>query len=296
MEFYKNKNYWNKYIPLDVQINWNFCNVKPRHYYNDVLYTRSPFYLCMSIFSLVFFFLMALKQMEYGLLLCAVSLVLLVYNIICWFNELRVDTFIFGKYNRKMTSGMMFGFWWFIVSEIFLFFGLFWAYFDRLFDPSFLMGNNSLPYGLEPLFGNPKPFIATCLLISSGCLANISYIYLRRGWWFYSLASMYGAFVLGAYFLIIQINEYKHLSFTINDSAMASGFYLLTGFHGAHVFVGLCMLGYQLHLLSTLYIDKHRFVFFINSIIYWHFVDWVWIFLVISIYVVNWNISYSYLW
>ena len=48
--------------------------------------------------------------------------------------------------------------------------------------------------------------------------------------------------MLGAMFLITQINEYFKAGFSIQDGAFASVFYGLTGLHGAHVFVGLTLL------------------------------------------------------
>ena len=54
-------------------------------------------------------------------------------------------------------------------------------------------------------------------------------------------------FLLGATFLFIQMNEYIHIGFSARDDAFGSIFYGLTGLHGAHVFVGLTLLGDRRH-------------------------------------------------
>ena len=48
--------------------------------------------------------------------------------------------------------------------------------------------------------------------------------------------------LMGGTFLIVQLNEYAHLGFTPQDRAFSGAFYTLTGFHGAHVLVGLIVL------------------------------------------------------
>ena len=53
---------------------------------------------------------------------------------------------------------------------------------------------------------------------------------------------MVTTFLLGLTFLSVQINEYVHIGFAPHDSAQATIFYALTGLHGAHVFIGLCLL------------------------------------------------------
>jgi len=82
--------------------------------------------------------------------------------------------------------------------------------------------------------------------------------------------------VLGALFTTFQYFEYKLAPFHINDSAYGSVFYLITGFHGFHVFVGsvfifVCLLR-VLNPKNSTFTRQHHFGF-LAALWYWHFVD-----------------------
>jgi cytochrome c oxidase subunit 3 len=91
--------------------------------------------------------------------------------------------------------------------------------------------------------------------------------------------------VLGALFLAGQAYEYAHLGFGLTTNVFASAFYVLTGFHGLHVTVGLLL------ILAVLwraqkpghYSDKEHFGVEAAEL-YWHFVDVVWIVLFTLVY------------
>jgi len=96
---------------------------------------------------------------------------------------------------------------------------------------------------------------------------------------------MVTTFALGLTFLFVQINEYAHLGWAPHDSAQATVFYSLTGLHGAHVFIGLC-------LLSIVTIRSFRGHYSPEAHagmevpgIYWHFVDIMWIIVYTSVYI-----------
>ena len=90
---------------------------------------------------------------------------------------------------------------------------------------------------------------------------------------------------LGACFLGIQINEYVHLGFLPKDSAQASVFFSLTGLHGAHVAVGLIILSVVLTraVRGHYSTEKHWGVEVPG--IYWHFVDVMWVFVFMTLYI-----------
>ena len=94
--------------------------------------------------------------------------------------------------------------------------------------------------------------------------------------------------LLGLIFVAGQAYEYYefivHEGFTITEGAYASAFYGLTGLHGLHVSMGAVMLGivFVRALYGQYSSEKHTSVSTVSM--YWHFVDVVWIFLVVVLY------------
>jgi cytochrome c oxidase subunit 3 len=83
---------------------------------------------------------------------------------------------------------------------------------------------------------------------------------------------------MGAIFLVGQLYEYSNLEFGLTTNLFASAFYVLTGFHGLHVFVGLLAIIAVLWRSRTPghYSNEKHFGMEAAEI-YWHFVDVVWI-------------------
>jgi cytochrome c oxidase subunit 3 len=172
----------------------------------------------------------------------------------------------------------------FIGSEVMLFASLFAAYFFARFN----IADNVWP----PLSPDGEPYHLPVLLtgINTAFLVTSSFTV----WWAeHRLAhgdrrglirGLWVTIMLGATFLIIQINEYAHLDFTPQDQAFGSTFYVLTGAHGLHVFVGLSV-------LTVMLIRSYRGDFSPTSATpltaasaYWHFVDVVWVLLFVLVY------------
>jgi cytochrome c oxidase subunit 3 len=91
--------------------------------------------------------------------------------------------------------------------------------------------------------------------------------------------------LLGLTFLLIQIMEFLRVGFSPRDLAFGSTFYGLTGLHGLHVFVGLCLLSFALwRALHGHYSAKLHLGVEVPGI-YWHFVDVMWIIVYVTVYV-----------
>jgi heme/copper-type cytochrome/quinol oxidase subunit 3 len=287
-------NFWGEYVKEDVKRSSSFLNLNFLHYFNEIDYTRWPFYLASSLFLAIYYILLAIKGYDWVLHLEFAGIFLVVFFAFVWFRDMLIEAIIFGKYNRKVRAAIAYGFVLFIVSECFFFGGFFWAYFDRLFHSGMYTGNSSLPYGMQPIFKSTKSFIATLLLVSSGVLLNYSVYLIRIGSWIYPYILFFIATIFGIIFLYIQYTEYsKILSFNITQSVYGSLFFFLTGFHGIHVIVGLLFLTVSFALLHNRYFfSRERHLLLMISIFYWHFVDLIWLFLYVTVYL--WNFSNSY--
>jgi len=166
----------------------------------------------------------------------------------------------------------------FIISEVMVFGAFFTAYF-------FIRVVDANPW---PAAGTELPKIIagfnTAVLLSSSVTIHWALESAKRGNRFGLKAGMLTTFFLGCTFLFVQINEYVHIGFAPSSSAQASIFYGLTGLHGAHVFIGLCLLlmvtvrAFRGHFSP----EQHRGVEVPG--IYWHFVDVMWVIVYTTVY------------
>jgi heme/copper-type cytochrome/quinol oxidase subunit 3 len=93
------------------------------------------------------------------------------------------------------------------------------------------------------------------------------------------------AFVLGAAFAIVQWYEWHAKTFSFGANNYASLYFVTTGFHMAHVLVGLLVLA-ALFLWTVLdYFSPRRRLTVSAGVFYWHFVDLVWLFVFTTYYI-----------
>lgn len=90
--------------------------------------------------------------------------------------------------------------------------------------------------------------------------------------------------ILAIIFTGLQGFEYYTAPFTISDGAFGSTFYFATGFHGLHVLIGTLFIAVMFWRIVAYHLTDHHHVGFESSILYWHFVDVVWLFLYCAVY------------
>jgi cytochrome c oxidase subunit 3 len=181
--------------------------------------------------------------------------------------------------SSRVTPAML-GMMLFIISEIMVFGAFFTAYFFIR-----VVGGAEWPHEGTEL---PKLIAGfnTVILISSSFTIHYAQESIKADNRLGLKLGMVTTFLLGLTFLFIQINEYVHIGFSPQDNAYGSIFFGLTGLHGAHVTIGLILLGivtvrsFRGHFTA----EEHRGVEVPG--IYWHFVDVMWIVVYTSVYVI----------
>ncbi len=172
-----------------------------------------------------------------------------------------------------------FGFIVFLLSESIIFLSFFAGYIVYKTTT-----HNWLPPGVSGL-EIKEPAINTVILVSSSFVIYFAEQELKKhqlwGFRLFLLATM----AMGSYFLYGQAVEWNSLAFGFTSGVFGGAFYLLTGFHGLHVFTGILL---QLMMLIRSFLpgnyDNGHFGVEATSL-FWHFVDVIWIILFILIYV-----------
>ena len=185
--------------------------------------------------------------------------------------------------SRGGISNVVLGMLLFITSEVMFFAGLFAAYFNT-------RASNS-PWPPEEFAHILNPFsiilVATGILILSSVTCQLAVWAIRRNDRTGFLRNIGFTFVLGVTFLLLQAYDYSLLfedGMTLGSGPFGTTYFTLTGFHGAHVFGGVIMLGVVLYRgLSGQFSSRHHDAVEAASL-YWHFVDVVWILLFSILY------------
>lgn len=136
----------------------------------------------------------------------------------------------------------------------------------------------NVPYLGVPLFN-------TSLLCCSSLSITLAHKGMIRGNFMNLLDGLLITIILGLTFLMLQINEYKSCMYNISDGAYPSIFYMLTGLHGFHVFVGLVWLILSVFRILSRHFTTRHYAGFLFAIWYWHFVDIIWIIVYCSVYI-----------
>ncbi|HEX8025159.1 MAG TPA: cytochrome c oxidase subunit 3 [Candidatus Limnocylindrales bacterium] len=191
-----------------------------------------------------------------------------------------------GHVARGISSPIL-GMLLFITSEVMFFSGLFAAYFSTRAHNAGTPVWDDPQKILEPL---GPILIATILLITSSFTCQFAVWAIRRGDRRGFIRNISITFVLGILFLLMQAYDYTVLfgeGLTLGSGPFGTTYFTLTGFHGAHVFGGVLMLGVILYRgMSGQFSAKHHDAVEAVSL-YWHFVDVVWIILFSVLYLVS---------
>jgi heme/copper-type cytochrome/quinol oxidase subunit 3 len=209
---------------------------------------------------------------------------LLFFVMYTWWRDIIREATFEGQHTEVVQKGLRLGVILFIVSEIMFFFAFFWAFFHSSLAPVATIGGVWPPAAIEIVSPWGIPFLNTVILLTSGATITWSHEAIIHNKRVDALMSLIYTILYAIYFTCLQVFEYFHAGFSISDGIYGSVFYLATGFHGFHVFIGTCFLIVCLFRLYYYHFTSEHHFGFEAAAWYWHFVDVVWLFLFVTIY------------
>ena len=205
-----------------------------------------------------------------------------------------------GDHTPVVDLGLRYGMILFIVSEVMFFAAWFWVFFEMaLFHDvragagwdgapigaDFAGWETWPPPGVETFDPFHLPLINTLILLLSGTTVTWAHHALQHGDRKGAKLGLALTVGLGLLFTCVQVYEYTHAYFDFSGNLYGATFFMATGFHGAHVIIGTIFLAVCLARLMMGHFTPQKHFGFEAAAWYWHFVDVVWLFLFVFIYV-----------
>ncbi len=275
-----------------------------------------PIIASVGLFTLALGFVLYLNDAGIGPWFMIAGSVIIAVMMFGWFGKVIGES-EGGLYNSRVDTSFRMGMGWFIFSEVMFFAGFFGALFyvrnlavpwladTELLWPGYDGGwPTAGPKGAELIAPDTAagegqfsvlgawgiPAINTAILLTSSVTITFAHWALKNeqrgkliGWMALTVA-------LGVLFLYLQAAEYAHaygeLGLTLGSGVYGATFFMLTGFHGLHVTIGtIILLVILFRCMKGHFRPDHHFAFEAAAW-YWHFVDTVWVFLFVLVYVV----------
>ncbi len=248
---------------------------------------------------------------ESGFYIMWAGFVILAIMLFGWFGRVISES-LRGMHNNQVDMSFRMGMFWFIFSEVMFFSAFFFALFyvrnmsvpwlggeSNNFFTNLLLwsgfentwptngpGNVGGEFEAMPPFG--LPLLNTAILLTSSVTVTIAHHALQQNHRLILKVFLALTFLLGFTFLFLQAYEYIHayheMNLKLTSGIYGSTFFMLTGFHGAHVTLGTIMLMIiWLRVMRGHFTPERHFAFEAVAW-YWHFVDVVWIALYVFVY------------
>lgn len=264
-----------------------------------------PILLSGSLLLLALGAALETNSIAFGTWSLLAGVALLLYVLFGWFGKVIGENRA-GLYHAREDRSFRWGMIWFIISEIIFFVTLFGVlFYERNISVPWLasLSQHYTPWpGFKDIWPTSgpagKPFmpmeawgipaINTLILLSSGATVIWAHRGLRRNNHLQTNLGLFLTVAFGLSFLGLQAHEYHHaytrLGLTLGSGVYGATFFILTGFHGLHVTLGVIMLSVILsRSLKGHFTSDNHFAFEAVSW-YWHFVDVVWLLLFVFVY------------
>ena len=208
-----------------------------------------------------------------------------------WFRDIVRESKQPGVHNAIVRIGLRYGMVLFIASEVMFFVAFFWSWFHFYLYPEHVAGAAKAiwpPAGVHTFDPLGLPLLNTMILLLSGCTVTWAHHALIEGDRKGMLQGLGLTVLLGLSFSFFQFYEYAEAPFAFHGGGIyPSVFFLATGFHGFHVIVGTIFLAVCWFRARRGDFTPERHFGFEAAAWYWHFVDVVWLFLFVAIYVLG---------
>jgi cytochrome c oxidase subunit 3 len=201
-----------------------------------------------------------------------------------WWSDVITEASLEGQHTSHVQNNIRLGMILFICSEVMFFFAFFWAFFHSSFNPDITLGSSWPPRFLTTIDAFGLPLLNTIILLSSGCSITVAHNALIKGQKDKAINQFLNTILFAIIFTFYQYEEYNSLPYSISDSVYGSCFFMLTGFHGFHVIIGTIFIIVGTIRVYRDFVTRTHHLGIEAAILYWHFVDVVWLFLFICLY------------
>lgn len=243
-----------------------------------------PIYTSISMLNLTTSGVLTMHGFENAHYFLIGAFIALISSMSFWWRDVISEGTYLGNHTLAVQKGLNMGVGLFIVSELLFFVAIFWAFFHSALAPTIELGAQWPPMGIIAVNPFELPLFNTVILLSSGASVTYGHHALIKGDWKGAFIGLVITVILAITFTSFQLVEYIYSSFTLSDGIFGTVFYFSTGFHGLHVMIGTAFLSVGLWRIISHHLTSNHHLGLESGILYWHFVDVIWLVLFISIY------------
>ena len=143
---------------------------------------------------------------------------------------------------------------------------------------------------LEPIIEIPLVTVGTALLLFSSLFVVLALYGAQKGNRKMLLGWLAATLLCGMFFVGMQVYEFTHFvhkGLTLQRNMFGASFFVLTGFHGTHVTIGVIWLATMFYLALRRKLPPERSLNLEMAALYWHFVDVVWVVIFPVVYLIR---------
>jgi len=224
--------------------------------------------MSINLFTLATGLISWFQNYRMSFTLTIVGALFVTFTLLFWLRDVVKESAYLGYHTLLVQMGLKLGFYLFVVSEVFVFFSVFWAFFYASLSPNVEIGCVFPSVGITAFDPWSVPLLNTVILLTSGVSLTWAHRSTVKKNRLETIVGLGITLILGLIFTMFQVLEYREATFTITDSIYGATFFSATGLHGLHVIVGTLLLFAQFFRVFNYEISNHRHLGFELSILY----------------------------